>query len=57
VATETRTHTAVCPAHGTVEATREMPKPGWPYLVYAVRRHSRRGDPTAAPLAGKPSRL
>ena len=38
VANETQTRTAVCPTHGKVEATREMPKPGWPYLVYAVRR-------------------
>ena len=34
MATETQTRTAVCPTlHGTVEAIREMPKAGFPYVI------------------------
>jgi hypothetical protein len=38
MASETQTRTGTCPTHGTVQATREMPKPGFPIFVYAVRR-------------------
>jgi hypothetical protein len=38
MASETQTHTGTCPTHGTVEATREMPKPSFPVFVYGVRR-------------------
>ena len=38
MATDTQTRTAVCPTHGTVEATRAIPRRSWPYLVYVVRR-------------------
>lgn len=32
------TRTGTCPTHGTVQATRTMPSPGFPFVVYAVRR-------------------
>jgi hypothetical protein len=35
---QVETRTGTCPSHGTVQATRTMPKPGFPFVVYAVRR-------------------
>lgn len=53
MATETQTRTAVCPTHGTVEAVREMPKPGFPYLVNAVRRMLAARRPYRCPTCGE----
>jgi hypothetical protein len=53
MATDTQTRTAVCPTHGTVEATREIPKPSWPYLVYAVRRTLAARRPYRCPTCGE----
>lgn len=53
MATETQTRTAVCPTHGKVEATRELPKPSWPYLVYAVRRMLAARRPYRCPTCGE----
>ncbi len=36
--TETQVQTGECPTHGTVEATRDVPKPHFPFVVYGVRR-------------------
>ena len=52
MATETQTRTAVCPTHGRVEATREVPKSSWPYLVYAVRRMLASRRPYHCPTCG-----
>jgi hypothetical protein len=38
MATEVQTQTGQCSTHGTVQATREVPEMGFPYVVYAVRR-------------------
>jgi len=38
MATETQTQTGTCPTHGTVEATRELPRPSFPFVFYAARR-------------------
>jgi hypothetical protein len=38
MATEVQTHAGQCSAHGTVEATREVPEMGFPFIVYAIRR-------------------
>ena len=56
MATETQTHTAVCPTHVTVEASREMPKPSWPYLVYAARRALAARRPYRCPTCGEPAK-
>jgi predicted RNA-binding Zn-ribbon protein involved in translation (DUF1610 family) len=53
MATETQTRTAVCPTHGTVEATREIPKSGFPYLVNAVRRALAERRPYHCPTCGE----
>jgi hypothetical protein len=52
MATETQTTTAVCPTHGTVEATREIPKPGFPFVVNAVRRSLASRRPYRCPTCG-----
>jgi hypothetical protein len=38
MATEIQTRTGRCPTHGTVEATRNIPKIRFPYIIYAVLR-------------------
>ena len=35
---QVETRTGTCPEHGTVEATRTMPRPSFPFFVYAIRR-------------------
>ena len=52
MATETQTRTGICPTHGTVEATREMPKAGFPYIVNAVRRALAGKRPYRCPTCG-----
>jgi hypothetical protein len=34
---EAETRTGRCATHGTVQATREIPKIGFPYIYFAVR--------------------
>ena len=55
MATETEIRTGICPTHGTVEATRVMPKPGFPFLVYAVRRMIAARRPYRCPTCGAPT--
>ena len=38
MAKEVQTQTGRCAAHGTVEATREVPEMGFPFVVYTVLR-------------------
>jgi RNA polymerase subunit RPABC4/transcription elongation factor Spt4 len=52
MATETQTSTGVCPTHGTVEATREMPKAGFPWIVNAARRAIADKRPYRCPTCG-----
>jgi hypothetical protein len=52
MASETQTRTGTCPTHGTVEATREMPKPGFPIFVYAIRRFLANKRPYTCPDCG-----
>ena len=52
MANETQTHVGTCPTHGTVEATREMPKPSFPVFVYAVRRLIAARRPYRCPTCG-----
>jgi hypothetical protein len=54
VASETQTHTGTCPTHGSVEATREMPRAGFPFLVNALRRQIAARRPYRCPSCGAP---
>jgi hypothetical protein len=46
---EVERRTGRCPTHGVVEATREVPRLQFPYLVYAVRRQLARRRPFRCP--------
>ena len=52
MASETQTRTGTCPTHGTVQATRDMPKPSFPVFVYAVRRLIANRRPYHCPSCG-----
>jgi hypothetical protein len=52
--TETEIRSGTCPNHGPVEAAREMPRPGFPFLVYAVRRLIAGRRPYRCPTCGAP---
>jgi ABC-2 type transport system ATP-binding protein len=41
-----------CSTHGTVEATREVPQAGFPFVVYAIRRAVARRRPFLCPECG-----
>jgi predicted RNA-binding Zn-ribbon protein involved in translation (DUF1610 family) len=52
MAKETETCSGVCPTHGTVEATREIPRAGFPFIINAVRRSRTRKQPYRCPTCG-----
>jgi hypothetical protein len=52
VATKTQTRYGTCPTHGHVTATREVAAPGFPFLLYAVRRYRTRQQPFHCPTCG-----
>jgi hypothetical protein len=52
MATEIQTQTGQCPTHGTVQATREIPKTGFPYVIYATRRALAQRRPYLCPQCG-----
>jgi hypothetical protein len=52
----TETHVGECPDHGRVTATRTMPAPGFPYLVYLVRRALASRRPYRCPQCGAATR-
>ena len=54
MATETQTRTGNCPTHGAVEATREVPRPHFPFFVYAIRRLMAARRPYNCPSCGSP---
>jgi hypothetical protein len=54
MATKTQTRTGTCPTHGTVEATREMPGPSFPFIVYGIRRAMAARKPFVCPSCGQP---
>jgi hypothetical protein len=57
MATEVETQTARCATHGTVEATREIPKMGFPFIVYAMLRARAKRRPFRCPDCGEPVTL
>ncbi len=52
MASQTQTKTATCPSHGTVQATREIPGPSFPFFVYAIRRLIANRRPYHCPTCG-----
>ena len=54
MATETQTKSGTCPTHGSVEATREMPRPSFPFVVYAIRKTLASRRPYRCPSCGQP---
>lgn len=54
MAKELQTRTGRCADHGTVEATREMPKMGFPFIVYAIWRALAKRQPFRCPQCGTP---
>jgi hypothetical protein len=54
MANEVQTRAGRCPTHGTVEATKEVPRPQFPFLFYAVRRLAAARRPFRCPTCGTP---
>ena len=52
MATEIDTTTGECPTHGTVEATRELPRVTFPPLITAARRALAKRRPYRCPTCG-----
>jgi hypothetical protein len=52
MATEVRTQAGRCPTHGTVDATREVPAAGFPFVVYAIWRAVAQRRPFLCPECG-----
>ena len=53
MATETQTTLGLCPTHGEVEATREIPRVTFPPIITAVRRSLAKRKPFRCPTCGK----
>ena len=51
---EVQTKAGSCTVHGAVQATREIPGAGFPFLVNAVRRRLARRQPFRCPECGAP---
>lgn len=49
---EVETKRGRCATHGTVEATREIPRMQFPYVVFATRRYMARRRPLRCPTCG-----
>jgi hypothetical protein len=49
MATETQTATGDCPTHGTVEATREIPRVTFPPIITAISRALAKRKPYRCP--------
>ena len=52
--TEVETRTGRCSTHGTVDATRQLPKIQFPFVVFAVRRSLAKRHPFRCPSCGAP---
>jgi hypothetical protein len=52
MATEAESTTARCATHGLVQATRQIPEMGFPFVVYAARRYLARRRPFRCPTCG-----
>jgi len=54
-APEVQTRAGRCATHGAVEATREIPRLEFPYIVYAVLRWRAKRQPFLCPVCGEPT--
>ena len=54
MAKEIETQTGRCPDHGTVQATREIPAMGVPFVYFAIARAMARRRPLRCPTCGAP---
>ena len=52
MAQEVQTQAGRCATHGTVQATREVPEMGFPFVVYAVLRAVAQRRPFRCPECG-----
>jgi hypothetical protein len=52
MAKEVQTQAGRCSAHGIVQATREVPEMGFPFVVYAIRRAAAQRRPFLCPECG-----
>jgi hypothetical protein len=52
MATEEEHRSGRCTTHGEVEATRDMPRSGFPWVYHAVRRMMARRRPFRCPECG-----
>jgi hypothetical protein len=52
MAKEVETQTGRCPTHGTVQATRDIPGMGFPFVYFAVARAMARRRPYRCPTCG-----
>ena len=52
MAKELQTQTGRCANHGTVQAIREIPKMGFPFIVYAIWRAFAKRQPYRCPQCG-----
>jgi len=50
--TETETQSGTCVNHGSVVATRELPKLGFPYIYYSMKRMVAKRRPFTCPTCG-----
>jgi hypothetical protein len=55
MAVEVETRSGHCETHGEVEATREVPRLQFPYIIYAVRRYLAKRRPFRCPTCGAPA--
>jgi hypothetical protein len=55
MASEVQVRPGRCATHGAVEARRQVPKPQFPFLVYAVRRLFASRRPFLCPTCGLPT--
>ena len=54
MAREVETQTGNCATHGTVEATREIPRMGFPFIYFAIVRAVAKRQPFRCPECGQP---
>ncbi len=54
MANQTETRTGVCPTHGTVEATREVPRVSFPFIYTSIRRSLAKRRPYRCPECNEP---
>lgn len=54
MATKTEIRSGTCPDHGSVEGTRELPRPSFPFIIYGIRLFLARRKPFLCPSCSLP---